>query len=448
MTNKSTQCSPLLVDGRLYAPDNASNMYIVDAAKGKVIKKVKLTGDETVGSPLYADGKIYLCTTTGWHVFKPTAKGVEVVQQFRINSQVDGEVLGSPIVSHGRIYLPTTDKLFCLGTKDQQPAATPIPPAAASEKPAAADEKPAEVLVVPGEVLLKPGEKQQFRVQLFNDRGQLLKESPAEFSLDGKGQIDKSGLYQAAADAGDSAAFVTAKVGDATGQARIRVIPPLPWKFDFQKVPLAENPKTKVMEGQAPITWVGLRYRHMIRAPKGLDGRKVLVKVNNIPIGTKSQGWMGPDDLHDYTIQSDIRANKAEHPLNPSNPHSGIPDIGLIAQRYQLMLMGEDQKLQICYWPSQVATQFSKTVPFAWSPDAWYTIKFRAAMEGGKAVLKGKVWPRDKKEPDAWTIEVTDDMPNTQGSPGLSGDTSNKGEFYMDNIEVYPNADATKTAAK
>ena len=66
--------SPILVDGRIYQSDDQNNLYIVDAAKGKLIKKVKLIGQIVRGSPLYADGKIYLASTTGWHVFRPTEK--------------------------------------------------------------------------------------------------------------------------------------------------------------------------------------------------------------------------------------------------------------------------------------------------------------------------------------------------------------------------------------
>lgn len=308
------------------------------------------------------------------------------------------------------------------------------------ETPVAKDDKPAQVQVVPGDVLVKSGDKQQFRVRLFNDRGEFLREeSEAKFKLEGPGQIDKAGVYQAADDKAHSATILTATVGDVSGQARIRVVPPLPWKFDFQKVPLTANPKTKVMEGQPPITWIGLRYRHVIRE---LDGRKVMVKINTIPKGTHSQGWMGPIDLHDYTIQADVRAATNSE----SAPESGTPDIGLTARRYSLMLMGVDQQLRIVYWPPQVATQFSKIIPFTWKPNAWYTMKLQASTGDGKATLRGKVWPRDEKEPAAWTIEVTDDMPNLQGSPGLIGDTTNKGEFFLDNIQVYPNSDAAKTA--
>ncbi len=441
MLNKSTQSSAVVVDGRLYCSDNGSNFYVLNATDGKVVKKEKLIGSETVGSPLYADGKIYLCSTSGWHVFRPTAKGMDVVQKLRMEHE--DEILGSPIVSHGRIYLPTLARIYCLGTEDQKPAAAPIPEATA-EQPVAADDKPATVQVVPGVVLLNSGEKQQFRARLYNERGQFLREGDAKFSVAGPGKIDEaSGLYQAPDGSEHTAATVTAMVGEVSGQARVRVTPPLPWKFDFQKTPLVANPKNpKLLEGLAPITWVGLRYRHVVRVPDGLDGRKVLVKVNTIPKGTRSQGWMGSDRMHDYTIQSDVRATSNQK----NNPAGGMADVGLIAQRYTMVLMGSDQQLQIRYWPTQVATQFSKTIPFNWKPDVWYSMKFRAGMEGEKAVLKGKVWPRDEKEPDAWTIEADDDMPNTEGSPGLAGDTSNKGEFYYDNIQIYSN-DAPPLAA-
>ncbi len=434
MTNKSTQCTPVLYEGRLYAPDNASNFYVIDAAKGKVLQKVKLTGDETVGSPLVADGKIYLATTAGWHVFKPTPKGVDVVDRMRFEGT--GEALGSVIVSHARLYLPTTERLICLGHKDAQPKSESTgaaPEASATAEADKGDATLAQLLVIPGEVLLKPGEKQQFHVRMFNAVGEPIKEiDDVTFELKGPGSIDKSGLYQAAEGAAHTATIVTAKVGGVAGQARIRVVPPLPWKFDFQKIALVENPKTKVPEGIPSQTWIGLNYRHVIRE---VDGHKVMVKLNNIPKGTRSQGWMGPDDLHDYTVQADIQASTNR----PDKPSDGLPDAGLIAQRYTLSLMGADQQLQIRYWPPQVATQFSKTVPFEWKDKVWYTMKFRASTEGDKVNLQGKVWPRDEKEPDAWSIEVTDDMPNLEGSPGLSGDTSNKGEFSYDNIQVYPN---------
>ena len=69
-------------------------------------------------------------------------------------------------------------------------------------------------------------------------------------------------------------------------------------------------------------------------------------------------------------------------------------------------------------------------------------MKFRVATEEvdgqQRAVLRGKVWPRDQAEPDAWTIEAVDESPNLNGSPGLYGNAKDA-ELYLDNIRVYEN---------
>jgi hypothetical protein len=315
--------------------------------------------------------------------------------------------------------------MYCLGKQDAKPAAAPIP-APPKEAPTSEDSKPAWVQLTPVEVLMKPGTRQKFTVRLFNGRGQFLKDSPAEFQLEGPGEIDAQGVYAAANAPAHTATLVTAKVGNLTGRARIRTIPALPWTWDFNQTPLAKGP-SGISEGQPPVTWVGMRYRHKIR---DMDGERVMVKVDTIPKGTRSQGWLGPDDLHDYTVQADVRATRASA--------GQLPDMGVIAQRYTLDLMGASQQLQIRSWVPQIATRFVKNVPYKWDETKWYTLKFCASNENGKAVLRGKVWPRDEKEPQRWTIEAIDETPNVQGSPGMFGNASTS-EFYIDNIRVTPN---------
>jgi outer membrane protein assembly factor BamB len=404
--------SPLLIDGRLYAVDDGAKLYIVDANTGKeVCKPIKLIGTIMRGSPLYADGKLYLCTTSAWHVLTPNEKGAKITHKLRLSAE--DEVSGSPIVSHGRIYLPTGENLYCLGKADTKPQATARPDLP-DETPASPQDEPALVQVTPYEVLLKPSAKQQYTVRLYNARGQFLRTSSATFSLQGPGEIDSSGIYTAASGAAHTATYVQAKVGDLVGTARIRVVPPLPWKFDFS-------------DGEVPITWVGARYRHIVR---DIDGNKAMVKITTIPKGTRSQALMGPTDLHDYTIQADVRG---------AMTNNKQPDMGVIAQRYTLDLMGASQQLQIRSWTPQLDKRFAVSVPIKWKSDTWYTIKFRAAVEGGKAVLRGKVWPRDEQEPAAWTVEGTDEVGNLVGSPGLWGN-ANDSEITIDNILVTPNS--------
>jgi len=200
-----------------------------------------------------------------------------------------------------------------------------------------------------------------------------------------------------------------------------------------------------------------MRYRHVVRE---VDGSKCLVKVTTIPKGTRSQGWIGPIGLHDYVIRAEFRAQETgvEKPGSPAsdvpkstatdadafakafgNPaaleKARMPDMGLVAQRYTLDLMGAAQQLQLRSWPPQVATYFSKTIPFSWEAGRWYTMKFEARTAGKAAVLRGKVWPRATPEPETWTIEATHEAGNLQGSPGFFGNSKDS-EIYIDNVTV------------
>lgn len=415
-------CSLVHVDGRLYCVDDNNLLYVLDAKTGKQIQKVKLTGTFSRATPLYADGKLYVCTLSAWHAFEIVDDGLDLLHKLRFDQ--GEEVFGSPIASHGRIYLPTSAGLYCIGKAGAQPAAGPIPPAP-QENPADQDRMPAHVQVAPFNSLIKPGESIQFRVKLFNARGQFLRDATdAKFSVDRGGQIGADGKFVADSDPAHVALNVTAEVEGLKGAARARIVPPLPWKFDFNDAKLTANPKG-VLEGDPPNTWIGATYRHKIRE---IDGEKAMVKVTTIPKGTRSQCWMGHTDLHDYTVQADVRGAIKDRKM---------PDIGLIAQRYTLDMKGQSQELEIRTWTPQL-TRFSKAVRFAWKPNVWYTMKFRASVEDGKAVLKGKAWPRGETEPEAWSIEAEDAAPTIQGSPGLFGQATSA-EIYIDNISVTPN---------
>jgi hypothetical protein len=146
-------------------------------------------------------------------------------------------------------------------------------------------------------------------------------------------------------------------------------------------------------------------------------------------------------DLHDYTIQADLRAGIVDNKM---------PDMGVIAQRYTLDMMGQSQQLQIRSWPPQVATHLGKTERFAWKPNIWYTVKFQASTESSgeekRVVLRGKVWPRDEKEPARWSIEAVSETPNLVGSPGFYGDAT-FAEIFIDNVSVTPNETAQASAS-
>jgi len=449
---------PVVLGERVYFIDDGAKIFAFEKAGGAPVgKPVKLLGTIVRGSPLVADGRLYACSTSGWHVLEPTAEGLKFVHRMRLDEE--DEVTASPIAWNGLVFLTTGARLYCIGEKPTADGAMAQPKATAPQQVSAGTGgpagEPAWVQVVPAEAEISAGAALPLKVRLYDAAGRFVKESAAEFATTA-GAVATDGTYTAPPGA-HAAAIVTAKVGGLEGKARIRSMPPLPWRFDFDETPLTADPKTGVVKGEPPLPWVGMRYRHVVR---DVDGSKCLVKVTTIPKGTRSQGWIGPIGLHDYAIQADVRARETgvEKPGSPAsetpkradtdadaftkkfgNPaaleKARMPDIGLVAQRYTLDMMGASQQLQLRSWPPQVATHFSKTIPFAWEAGRWYTMKLEARTQGGAAVLRGKVWPRGEPEPAAWTIEGVHEAGNLQGSPGFFGNSKDS-EIYIDNVSV------------
>jgi outer membrane protein assembly factor BamB len=413
--------SILHVDGKIYCFDDAGKLFVLDAKTGTQIGKKIGLGTMNFASPIYADGKIYHVEKNGrWYIMTPDDKdGVKKFQRgvstgnFPSEGVTTVEVWASPIVSHGKLYIQTTDALYCFADATKKPSAS-ARPAVAQEEAAEGDTKPAWVQVQPAEMLLKPGEAKALTVKLFNARGQFIKAvSDAKFSVEGAGSVNDKGEFVAADAAAHEAAFITATVGELKGTARVRVVPALPWKFTFEGLK------------DAPITWVGARYRHQLRTDMG---NSFLAKITTIPKGTRSRCWFGQTDLHDYTIQADMRASLADNKL---------PDMGLLAQGYKFSVEGQTKRLLLNSWDSH-DHRTAKELPFVLEPNVWYTLKLKAANVEGKALVQAKVWKRDDQEPTAWTIEISDPAPNKQGSPGLFGNATNA-EVFIDNVSVENN---------
>ncbi len=403
---------PVVVDGRLYIIDIKGQFMVVDAKTGEEIFARKV--GRKPGYVLYGDGHVYCCEGAGnFWVFKPTEDGVEEVARVRLNGD---EIIASPIFYHGRMYLTTASKIYCIGDANAEIDAEPLPEAAA-ETPIEEDTKVAWLQVAPVEAMLAPGQSTPYQVRAYNANGQFLKlVDDAEFVVDGGGTMATDGTYTAPEGTEHLAVSITAKAEGVEGAARVRVLPTLPWSFNFDN-------------GEVPVTWIGARYRHQ---PKEVLGEKVLCKISTIPLGTRSQSWMGWTTLHDYTIEADVYSTVNEATGNKA-------DMGLINQRYTLDMMNKgDGQLQIRSWTPRTEQRFSATIEFPWEGNTWYRMKFRSENVDGTAVLRGKVWKRGEEEPADWQIEATDAVPNTTGSPGMFG-KSDLAEFYIDNVTVYEN---------
>ena len=412
-----SRSSPVRVGERIYYIEDGAALFGVNAKTGQIEVEKKL-GRIMFGSPVVSEGKLYIAENTGriW-CLEPTETEIKVVGQTRLN---DGsEIFGSFAISNGRLYLPTNKALMCIGVPKPQVAADLKLPEVPSE-PAVTDTQIAHIQLCPVEMLVQPGSKAKLQVRGYNALGQYIRLVPeATIAVDGTGTVGEDQIYVAGETPTGSGVKLEASFGELKSAARARVIPPLPWVFDFE-------------DKKVPLHWIGMAYRHQpAELPDGAGNG--LVKISTIPKGTRSQGFLGLPKFHDYTVQGEFYAMDTKNKV----PTTKLPDMGVVAQRYTLALEGS-QRLQLRSWVSLLEQRFAVTIPYEWQPKTWYVIKLRAETAEGKAILKGKVWKKGEAEPEAWTIQGEDLTPNLQGSPGLFGNSTDA-EFYVDNVTVTAN---------
>ena len=408
-----------LVDGGRYLQvDNASNLYAFDAATGRQLWKQNL-GTVQKASPVFGDGKIYVGTETGkFYILRPLADRCEVLSEVEMpinetgifNERVPAPIVASAAISRGRVYFVSSDTLYAIGKKSH-----PVPQTAAAGEPPPPPGQPAWVQVVPTEVILTAGQTANFRARLFDEHGTFLREEKAAWSLAGlKGSID-DGKFTPPADPVGQAGLVKATFGSIAGEARVRVVPPLPWNETFDSYPV----------GAVPPHWIGVAAGQYKVAE--LDGGKVLAKAPNETLFKRMRVFFGPTSWSNYTVEADVRAPEKRRQMG---------DAGITAQRYTLVLFGNNQQLEMNSWQPEVTRRVA--VPFSWKPDTWYHLKLRVEnTSDGKTRIRGKAWPTAEGEPADWLIDRVDPIPNREGSPGLVGDAT-YGVFY-DNLKVTAN---------
>ena len=402
--------SPVTDGERLYIVDNGAILKAFDLKDGRQLWE-KTLGTIQKASPVYADGKLYVGTENGkFFILKPSAAGVEVLDEDWLGSeQTPQPVYGAPAVSGGRVFLTSDSETYAIG-KSAPKAAPAVLTKPAPVTPSTA--APAVAQVFPYEVVLDPGEKVTFRVKLFDAKGNFVREEKAATWESTLGGTVDNGVFTAPD--GAAAGHIKVKVGEVAGQARVRVIPPLPWSYDFDQW-TGETP---------PAHWTNTAGKIFVRE---LEGNKGLIRVPDATPQRRTRVFMGPSDWSNYTVESDVRVTERRRSMS---------DVGIIAQRYVLVLFGNSQKIELQPW--QAVPGRSATVPFQWKPDTWYRMKLQVQNEsGGVTVARGKVWPRDQAEPAAWTIEKRDTIGHRHGSPGIYADPAN--EIYFDNLKVGTN---------
>ena len=413
--------SPVSDGERVYAVENGGVLLAFDVKSGLQLWR-KNIGTIQKSSPVLADGKLYIGTENGkLYILRPRADGVDVLDEDWMGSEAAPEpIVAAPAVARGRIYVTTMKATYAIGPKTSpKPAGTKPPP----PRPAPAGGAAATLHVTPTELLLKPGESIALTIRAFDANGNpVTAPADASWTMENLKGTLQNGKFTADKAAVAQAGVVKAASGSLTGVSRIRVIPDLPWTFDFEDG--RETP---------PAHWVNATGKFVVR---DVEGNKVLVKLaeNPFAFAKRARPFFGSTDFSNYTMEADVRTKEVRRQM---------ADVGIVAQRYEMVLFGNHQRLELQPW--QPETERTVKVPFAWDKDVWYTMKLEVqTLDGGKVRARGKVWKKGEAEPAGWTIERVDPIGNLKGSPGLYADAMNSApqggsEIYYDNIKVYRN---------
>lgn len=413
--------SPVIDGSHVYQIENGSKLKAFDLDTGRELWRQAL-GTVQKAPLVLADGKLYVGTESGkFFIVKPLADRAQVLSEVELPPSKDdnaGQSVGTPepvfagaAVSRGRVFFVSTGAVYAIGPKTAKHLT-----GWAVDAPADTGEgAPAFVQVSPTELVLKPGQTVKLHARVFDAKGRLLREEPATWSLQGlKGTVN-GGTLTIAADPIQQAGLIKATVGALSGEARARVVHPLPWTETFESY----------ADGAVPPGWINATAGKF--SVTTLDGQKVLQKAPDNTIFKRVRAFIGPVDWSDYTFEADVRGTTKRRQMS---------DIGITAQRYSLVLYGNSQQLKIEPWEPEI--ERSATVPFAWKADTWYHLKLRIENTAdGKVRARGKVWETGQPEPAQWTIDKVDPIGNHEGAPGLFVDA----EFgaYLDNFKITAN---------
>ena len=174
-----------------------------------------------------------------------------------------------------------------------------------------------------------------------------------------------------------------------------------------------------------PLPWIGARFKWDIRE---LDGNKVLAKTLDNVFFQRSTVFIGHPDSKNYTLEADVMTDGNRRTMS---------SVGLVNQRYYVILNGNAQELEI----SSNQERIKVTAPFKLAAKEWYRLKTRVDVApDGSGVVRAKAWKRGDPEPEKWSLEVPHREAHRNGAPGLFGFApQSMFRVYIDNISVKSN---------
>jgi len=451
--------SPILADDRIYVVSEKGDLCSVDANTGKIAWRLKIGIEQRNSCPLYADGKLYVpmfddpgskgSSETGegsgagskgaFYIIKPGEQSGEILT----HAVLQGRCFGSPAVYNGKVYIQTTRKLYCFGAKGNNSGLAKQSPAENWPKAGPAT----QLQIVPSEVALRPGQTVNFRVRKLDANGLTVEDvkdvkaikwasyvpPTARVKAALHGEFNNEGQLVAAKDSVPSAGAFEATLDNLHGYIRGRVLPYMPLKEDFEKFQLTETTTNTIEQATQfsypPLPWIGARFKFEVRDK---DGTKTLTKTIDNKFFQRSTVFIGTPEMKNYTIQADVMSEGSRRKMS---------EVGLIAQRYVIVLKGNDQKLEINSNQERLRVPAASDPPnFRWSPNTWYTLKARVDSnpEGG-GIVRAKAWKRGEAEPDKWTLEFPHKTAHQNGSPGLFGFAAQDQRVFIDHISVTAN---------
>jgi outer membrane protein assembly factor BamB len=447
--------SPILVGDMIYVVSEKGSLCAVDVKTGKINWQLQIGIEQRLSSPTFADGKLYVPiledpkskeagatgesgTKGAFYVIKPHTDKGEILS----HTALDGICLGTPTPWNGKIYMQTKRKLYAFGKKGNNPG-VPKPIVDNWPKPGPA----AQLQIIPSEVLLLAGRSEQLRVRSLDANGFVVQEKldpktvkfasyipptarvrstmKATFTPDTKIVADSQQI-------GSAGAF-EATSGNLKGYMRGRVMPALPLKEDFEGFQLTDTTTNSVEEptkfAYPPLPWIGARFKFEVR---DRDGTKALTKTIDNTFFQRGTVFIGPPSLSNYTIEAEVMSEGARRKMS---------EVGLICQRYLVVLKGNDQKLEISSNFERLRVPEGTAAPnFRWSPNTWYHLKARVDNKpDGTGVVHAKAWKKGDPEPEAWLLEVPHQTAHRNGAPGLFGFAPQGMRVYIDNILVTEN---------
>jgi outer membrane protein assembly factor BamB len=432
LANRFGLASPALANGLLYVPDDTGELFCFRAKDGEMLWKYRYA-TEVRGAPLVADGKLYIFDVKG-RMLILTLKGNAAPDpdetfeyKFRDPRGLLNETNGTPIAVNGHLYFTTRTHLYCIGdpnAKHQEVKYPPLPPETPDKQGALAG-----VRLFPADVAVKPGAIAKFEVIYVDENGREVMDNrpapPAEWTLPAppipKGATAGPPPLQGKINNGvltltplpSQQGYVEFASGPIKARARVRVVPQIPYKQDFNMIP----------PGGAPGGWVNVNGKFLVaKVPGDKSEEIVLSKLNtdSRPPLARANAYITAPDASDYTIQTDLLGTEVR---------GKMPDMGLVNSRYTLILAGtidpktEKRSVRIQSWDGK--RRVDEGIDFNWEPNVWYSVKLTVEPKEKSAFIVAKVWKRGEKEPAQPTITFEDPNPNRNGAAALFGYVSN-----------------------